>query len=426
MTPEIKNDKYNEKLTFIGFLFAAYHAVLACYNEPIPVLLGFVLVVGLVVLDKLLSNNITKIVFPRSCICLCYFVTFCYFSRIWAWNVTLVAEQTEFLIAQLILVIAMVNYFVKINSVKACLYAIVISGLALSIYVIIDNGGLASFYEAATEVGNRMTAGDRNENSVGTIGAFSVVVLFYYGMFKEKKSCYLLSVIPFITSVASGSRKSILLLAVGIIALGFLKQKDRKGAEKYIKSVLFIIIAIIGFNFVMSLDIMATVKDRMEQLIGTLTGSTYHKEGSTVTRKKMIEVGVQQFKKTPFLGIGMANSPVLNNIYIGRATYSHNDFIEHLVNGGMASLLMYYGTVLYLAIKHIKLMKVNKNPEIIISFTTLLMYVVMSGASVTYYGSMMTYLYFTLWISEVAICEREQKEKHFKESSEKDCVAGIS
>lgn len=410
MTPEMQTTK-KEKLTFIGFLFAAYYAALACYNEPIVLYPGFVLIAGLVVLDKLFSKERLKIEFPTACKCLYYFTIYCFFSRFWAWNEALVTSNSKFLIPAMVFMVININYFVKIRSTKACLFAIILSGLALGVYVVVDNGGLSAFYNLATQQGNRIVAGDRNANSIGMVCAFAVVTLFYYAIFKKKKSFYLISVFPFVVSIATGSRKSILLLLIGVLMLVLLSQKDKKGAVKYLKLLGLLALLFVCLKFVLSLEIMSTVNERMEQLFATLTGDAFNADSSSLTRAKMIKFGWQQFKETPFMGIGFGNSPELNWKYMRIYTYSHNDYIEHLINGGFISLILYYATIIYLAVKHIKLMKLNKKPELVISFTTIIMYLVMSAASVTYYGVMNTYLYFTLWISEVAICEREQREK---------------
>lgn len=417
MTPHENNIK-KDNLTFIGFLFAGYYSVLACNNEPLPLYLGYVIIAGLIVLDKLFSRERLKVVFPTSCKCLYYFTVFCYFSRIWAWNPYLVTARSKFLIPAMIFLVIAINYFIKIRSSKPCVYAILFSGIVLSIYTIFQNGGLSEFYRLATLQGTRIGRSGMNVNNSGIICAFSVVLLAYYAMYKKKRFCYAVAVLPFVVSIASGSRKSIILMVVGILTLIFLAQKDKKGVIKYIKFIVMISLFFVLMKAILSLEIMSTVNQRMNMLFATLTGDSFNADGSSLTRAKMIRVGFQQFKETPILGIGLGNSPELNGRRINFYTYTHNDYIEHLVNGGIIGFLLYYGTVIYLAIKHIKLMKNNKKSELIFSFATIIMFLVMNAASVNYYGSMMTYLYFTLWIAEVEISEREQWEISLQKDSQ--------
>lgn len=412
MTPETQTKK-KDKLTFTGFLFIVYFSLLACDNKQIFLYGGYITIAGLIIVDKLLSRDRLKFEFPTSCKLLYYFTIFCYFSRFWAWNEYLVVSYSKFLIPIMIFMVICVNYFIKIGSAKACLYAILFSGLSLSIYAIVKNGGLSAYYAMAIREGNRVgNGGDMNVNAIGMTCAFSVVLLFYYAMFEKKYICYIIAALPFMTAVATGSRKTIILIVLGVLILTLFSQKDRKGIVKHLRLLGLLLILFIVIRFILSLDIMATVNMRMENMIDGFFGKTtaLKNNASSETRAKMIKVGWQQFKNTPFLGIGFGNSPELNWRMLGYYVYSHNDYIEHLVNGGVVSLFLYYSTIIYLAIKHIKLIKVNRKPELVMSFVIIIMYLVVGGACVTYYGDMATYLYFILWISEVAICEREQYE----------------
>lgn len=415
--------KSREKLTFIGFLMAAYYVTLVCYNEPVILYIGYIIIAGFIIFDKLLSKDRLKIETPTVCKFLYYFTIYCYFSRLWAWNEALVISSSKFLIPAMIFVVIGINYFIKISNVRACLFALAISGIALSIYVIIDNGGLSAFYGTATQTGNRLTAGDRNENFVGFICGLSIVTLLYYAIYERKRLCFFFAALPLVVLITSGSRTAILTLAVGILAIVLIRQKNKKGVVKFLKIIGFSVIVIICFKLILSLEIMSTFNKRLEDFLTTITGKSSRVDGSTASRMKLIEIGWEQFKKTPFLGIGFGNSPELNWRMMRHYYYSHNEYIEHLVNGGIIGFILFYSGIFYIMIKHIKLMKVSKRTELIVSFVTIIMYLVKGIGGVSYYGQMHTYLCYTLWISIVAICEREQYEnekqlENLQESSE--------
>ena len=416
----ISENKSN-RLTFIGFLFVLYYCVLACNNQRIVLYGGFITISGLIVLDKFMSAERMKIEFPKACKMLYYFTVFCYFSRIWAWDEALVVSNAFFLIPVMLLMLISVNYFIKIQSAKACIYTILYSGLALSVYVIVKNGGFSAFYRLATETGNRIgSGGNMNVNSIGMICAYTVVTLLYYAIIRKKKFCYLVMVLPFMTSVASGSRKSIILMVVGLLMLIILSQKNKRGIFKIIKVLFLLLICFFILKLLLTLDIMSTVNERMEGLMAALTENSGQADSSALARKNLLSVGIEQFKQTPFIGVGFGNSYIVAFNRMGLYVYSHNDYVEHLINGGIVSLLLYYGTVLFLLKRHIRLMRHNNSPELILSLTIIVMYLVSSAACVTYYDDMTTYLYFTLWISEVAIHEKKQREKVLNESNEKN------
>lgn len=417
--------KKQQGLTFIGLLYIAYYAVVVCRNTPMVLRVGFVAVAGLIILDKLLSSERTKIEFPRACWMLFYFFAYCFFSKIWAIDTALASKTTSFFISIFCLVVISVNYFIKIRSTKACIYAIIVCGITLGLYVVIKNGGLVAFYNNAMTAGNRISADDKmNPNSIGMTCMFSVVALLYYAIIEKKRIFYLLSAFPMVLALSSGSRKAILLLAVGLVVLVLLSQKDKKGVIKYLKLIALLLVVVLALQLILSLEMMATVRERMEQLFSTLAGDAMNTDKSAANRLKMMEVGLKQFKETPFLGIGMENSRILNWQEMRLYTYSHSDYVEHLVNGGIFSLILYYGTILYLGIRLFKLMKVCNKPEIKLSLTIMVMHMVMGFAAVSYYDQMETYLYFTLWISEVAICERELREKALQENNKETNTDG--
>lgn len=122
----------------------------------------------------------------------------------------------------------------------------------------------------------------------------------------------------------------------------------------------------------------------------------------------MIVAGLQQFEETPLLGIGLYNSVLAGLYRIGYAGYLHNDYVELLVNGGMVGFALYYSVPVALLIKHIKLMKIYKDTELIISFIMLVLFLITNVGNVTYYGVLSTYVYMTLWISVVEIFKRRK------------------
>ena len=181
-----------------------------------------------------------------------------------------------------------INYFIKIRNVRACLFALVLSGIALSIYVIIDNGGLSAFYGTATQTGNRLTAGDRNENFVGFVCGLSTITLIYYAIYQRKRLCFFLAALPLVALMSSGSRTAILTLAVGIVAIVLISQNNRKGIVKYLKIIGFSVVVIVCFKLILSLEIMSTLNQRLEGFITTITGTSSKVDGSTTIRIRLI------------------------------------------------------------------------------------------------------------------------------------------
>lgn len=420
------------KRTFVDFLFLLYIAVTTCHNTSAVVRGGFIILMAFTFLQLFRWPDEKKIIIPSYCFVLLNFVAYNYASQMWAWYPGLVMTQVVSLAAGVIMCFIMVNYFMKTKSVGTILNVIAVSGIALGVYVIITYGGLSSFYEqATTHTGHiesaRLGGEIGNENAIGMAAAYSVIVLLYFAFYKKKRFCYLLSVIPFIVMAASGSRKALLITIIGFILLIYLKQNKEQGIVKVVKLFWWALIAGVILSVVLNLEIMGTVKERMESLSNLFSDTSGKVDGSALSRKRMIEIGFEQFKETPLFGIGLGNSFALNLFRIGKYTYLHSDIIEMAVNSGLVGLVLYYGVLITLLNKHIKLMKKYDDTDIVVSFIILFIFLLMNVANVSYYGGITTYVYMTLWISVVEIYERRGKdEKIISENMEQIQQNGIN
>lgn len=389
-------------LTWIGLIFIAYITLIECDNKPLFLYGGYVVTIGCTVLSFLMSGKLNKIHITAPCVMLIIFTMYCFAGQSWAWDETLVATQFRLILVAVIMVVIMTNYFIMKDSADAILYAIAMAGVVLSLYVIVSYGGLSNFYEQASLGTERLGSDIKNVNSIGVHCAYSAAVLMYFAVFRKKYICFFVMLLPIIVAIASASRKALILLIVGAIMVVLLSQKDKRGVINFFRLLILLVIVYYIFIQVMKLPIMGNVQERMEMFFNAMSGKTSMADGSSLIRKRMIEVGLNQFSKTPFLGIGLGNSAKLNVREIGFDAYSHNDYIEHLVNGGIIGFCLYYGAVALLLKKHIHILLHNrKNTTVAISFILIIMQLVANMASVTYYGSLSTYVFFILWITVV-------------------------
>jgi len=391
------------RITITGLLLMTYFSLIACKNSQLNIYGGCIALVGSIFVEKLFSSDRLKITFPTSCKCLYYFTVFCFFSRFWAWELYFVQNLSKQLIAVFLLITIAVGYFIKIKNPSIVIAAVACVGVVLSCYVIYVEGGLIAFYNSATSGTDRIGGEVTNVNNIGMAGALSTVILAYYGIVQKKRRYIPLAIIPFMAAAASGSRKSLLLLGIGIILIVLLSQKDRQGVVKFLKIMVWLCVGFVAFKMIMSLEIMGTVKMRWDGLIASLTGESLNADTSADTRMLMIKRGWSQFLKDPLIGIGLGNSKEFYWRNYGSYMYLHNDYIEHLVNGGIVGFSLYYGNLVYIFVRHVKLMKINKDPEIIMSFIILVLFFIMNTACVTYYDSLQTALYFILWITTIEV-----------------------
>ena len=391
------------KTTLIGILLMLYFSIIACENSARNIYGGFIALAGAIIIDNIFSKDRLKVRFPFSCKLFYYFTVYTFFGRIWAHDLYFVGNLSRQIIAVLLLIAIPTNYFIKKKNPSAVIAAVACVGVILSMYVIKTEGGFSAFYEHATREGARVGKEVSNVNRIGMAAALSSVVLAFYSFVMKKRWCIPLCALTFMVTAASGSRKSLLLLGAGVFLMILLTQKDRQAVVKFFKMLFWLIIGFFVLKFLFSLEIMSAVRVRWDGLIASLTGDSINADASADSRIKMLKFGWEQFRQHPFLGVGIGNSKVLYWENYGSYMYLHNDYIEQLVNGGIFGFLLYYGNILYLFVKHIKLMKIKKDPEIVMSFIILVLFLIMNTACVTYYDFLQTALYFTLWITTVEV-----------------------
>jgi len=147
----------------------------------------------------------------------------------------------------------------------------------------------------------------------------------------------------------SGGRKYIIIPLLFLLVL-FILQLDMKRKAKMVAYSLlllaFIVILFWGiFNVPQFYD---AVGWRMEGLIDLLTGKGGME--TDIIRQHMIEYGWQFFMEHPLLGHGLNNYRILFGGVFYEYDYSHNNFIELLVNLGLTGFVLYYsfyGYVIY-------------------------------------------------------------------------------
>ena len=149
----------------------------------------------------------------------------------------------------------------------------------------------------------------------------------------------------------------------------------------------------------MSLPAFEAVSNRMKNLTAMLTG-VGQVDSSVLLRRRYIELGLEQFTRTPILGIGMNNARlIISSSSIGRDTYLHNNYVELLADGGVIGFLSYYSIYFFIITQLWKHRK-SKDPYLVISAVLTVLFLVMDYGGVSYY-SKSRYLYFLVFFLEI-------------------------
>lgn len=144
------------------------------------------------------------------------------------------------------------------------------------------------------------------------MAAISMITCFYYAAFykdKYKKIVfYFLAFFSFIACVTAGSRAA--LIAGMLSALYFFYKLNHKNLIKYFK-VLILSIALIGVSFPLWESYTEKLIEKMEY--------SQTQGGLLITRERLWERRLEEFKSSPIFGIGFSNdtSKTENDLFIG-------------------------------------------------------------------------------------------------------------
>ena len=129
-------------------------------------------------------------------------------------------------------------------------------------------------------------------------------------------------------------------------------------------------------------------------------------DSSTQTRQRFIQLGIEQFWKKPFLGIGIDSSGEMLAQQGEHRTYLHNNFVELLACGGIVGFSIYYSIYVYLIYNLWNLREFSKG-ESDICLIILGIMLVMDYGLVSYYQKAQ-YFYFMVCFIQVGILKRKK------------------
>jgi len=308
-------------------------------------------------------------------------------SILWSINSENAIEKM-FTITQLfIFAIVMYEFFkIRENALSEILFAIFISGFVMSIYAVV--------YYSVNGVINSLLTGYRLGDEINQINVFGMYSGFasligFVEYFNKKKAFYIYaSAFCSIIAISSGSVKALFILVMGFAYL-LLSLYSKKNILKGI--IVGTLIITIATSFMSQLNY--SVLNRVDGIINIFTGSGTENT-SALLRFYMINVGWDYFCDRPFLGYGLDNFRNLLLLNMGFMTYSHNNFLEILVDLGLVGFINYY--VLYF--KLVKRFFSTKTNNITIKTIMMILIInlVLDFGEVSYYNKI-TYVYLILY-----------------------------
>lgn len=239
-------------------------------------------------------------------------------------------------------------------------------------------------------------------SAVSLAAACALGFLFTTYLYHEthKLKCILYDCIFIFCILATGVRKSFIVVIIGMIVIFLLKKP-----KKVLKNILLIfLIGITTYYLLMRIPLFYTmIGSRMEGLFELFSTGTTTEESAT-TRVRLMQLGMEYFREKPFFGYGINNfKSVASSQY-----YTHSNFVEILFSGGIIGFIIFYSRYLLLLFISVRILSENKfkDKELAFFIVMFLVYTIMEYGQVTYFERS-----FLFWnILTLSYCSKYSKK----------------
>ena len=224
-----------------------------------------------------------------------------------------------------------------------------------------------------------------NINEVAQRCMFAFIISSYYAFFNkniQRKWKYLSianGALCFSVIMFTGSRRALIVAVVSIVVMILETLKNSNAKNRLSIGLKAIILFAIIMFVVMNVPMFANIKDRIFGFFETFRGNITLGSGGDLNRIRYIIDGFKYFTDNLLLGGGVCYS------YYLFGTYTHNNYIEMLVNFGIVGFVIYYAGYLSNLIKIVKLKHFRFDEFKTIFFVLMISIMLVDVGVVSYY-----------------------------------------
>ncbi len=344
------------------------------------------------------------------------FALFCLCSAVWAEDGSSAISDGVSVFEILACMSVVFCCFRNAGSARGMLTALMWSGPILALYTVYYYGPsqIIKMVSGSVRLGNDYA----NANTIGVWAAISTVLFYYFILHNGWKWKYCAVALPVALVALSQSRKAVAVLIFALILVQFFRNGFQKqGLKGLIRLILGLTTMTIGLILLLRTQLFAGTVQRI--LDGFGNDNDFGQGDSVSSRIGYIQAGLEQFLKTPILGIGIRNSYFLTRNVTGLTTYLHNNFVELLACGGIVGFCLYYRITGHLVLKLWRSMR-REEEYSDICFVILIMYTCMDFGAVSYYRKE-TYLLFLICYLQT-VSAKENAMQNNKLMDAKNCL----
>lgn len=249
----------------------------------------------------------------------------------------------------------------------------------------------------------------QHRNQIGAVAAPLVFICFYMERCFGMKYGKLLSAYFVILTFCTGSRSSILQMAVIYILCLLINTKN---IAKLVRNLAIILVSLVIITFVIKNNsfLHDVVWVRMEEAIVTLTGEDVA-DASTMGRDYYKSIAYYMFTQRPFAGYGvdgfvcfLRDHPDFMGVELN-AVYSHCNYAELAADWGILGLVVWYIPVILVIVKMFIIRK--NNLWCTCMFCVFLSMVLFDYSRIPWETHLVMYLFFSV----ILLCRFERRTK---------------
>ena len=278
--PGLKNLRFKDGFGTVVFLLTLYMTSVFAFSSSPELnvyshLLFFAAFGGCA---AYLNRNQGRLHFSPYMLYLLFFILWCVITMLWAKDSGKAMEKVVTLSELLIASVILFSFLVSVGNVDFFLISMFVAGMLGSFYML-GYYGYSGYMEMLKE-GERAGQEISNVNVIGMYMAITVLLGFYFAYIKSRVYCYILIALPLVMALGSGSRKVLVILAVGVSFMLLLDSMQRFEMKKFVRICIIVIILIAVALWISEQPIFNTIFERFEQM----TGASGKVDGSTLKR----------------------------------------------------------------------------------------------------------------------------------------------
>lgn len=332
------------------------------------------------------------------------FAAFAFLSSLWAIRPSDAIEKGITIVELTICMsVFMWSYSNISNAFSKLLSAIMWGGYVVTLYTYVFIGLSNVMFILTT--GARLESTFDNVNTIGLICAISILISLYFLSKKRNWLLILLDMPTIVLLAACGSRKAMIILVLGALAIYVLISNKKQNKLGLLFRVFLAAISLIVAVYALAqFSIFSGLNARMEGLYAMITG-VGDVDHSTQVREEMVELGLSIFKDNPIFGIGIGCAHVFTLQRIGHDCYLHNNYAEMLANGGIVGTFLFY-RIYWFVVNKIRKYKSYANSEGKILLILLFALLISEIGLVSYYSKL---YYFFFMVFYLFIAQEKRK-----------------